>query len=410
MLKKFLILSTIVAITVGCGQDKSSMDQPNPLLLISFDGFRYDYLSKAETPNFDEFITGGVQANGLISVFPSKTFPSHYSIATGLYPENSGLVGNTMYDPEFNEWYRIGDRRAVENKKWYNGEPIWNTAEKQGLKAGTMFWVGSEAPIQNMRPTHWKFFDGAMSFKTRIDTVVKWLSAPEGRAVDFATLYFEHVDYAGHRYGVDSDSVKAAIQQSDELMRYLKMQLQANNVWNDTNIMVVSDHGMIDQSAEKIIELDKIINPDNLKRAIKSPVTMLQPRKGKAAAMYKALKNNEKHYRVYKKEDLPERYHFKNNRRVFDFIMVANPGYTIVDADYKPRFLKLLPRATHGYDPNTKAMQAFFAARGPAFKEDTTVSAFQSIHLYELMTELLRLEPATNDGSLDSVKVMVKEP
>ncbi|HEX6983351.1 MAG TPA: ectonucleotide pyrophosphatase/phosphodiesterase [Balneolaceae bacterium] len=404
-----LLLLITLTIFISCSQQQHQPESdPNPLLLISFDGFRYDYLSKAETPNFDSLIANGVKAEGLIPVFPTKTFPNHYAIVTGLYPENSGFVGNTMYDPKWDEWYRMSDRSAVEAGKWYGGEPIWNTLEKQGLTTGTMFWVGSEADIQDMHPTYWKIYNGDMSEKARIDTVIKWMTYPDDSAADFATLYFELVDSQGHRYGTDSDELKQAIKKADRLMGYLKDQMRQAGLWDKTNIIIVSDHGMINLSADKTIMLPDIIDMKNIERIIWGPTTMIQPKEGKIDEVYKALKASENNYRVYRKENLPERYHLKNHRRVMDIIMVADLGYTILSKDYKERFLKSLPGATHGYDNNQKAMQAIFIACGPAFKNGVKVDAFQNIHIYELMNHLMRTTPAPNDGSLDSVKVLLK--
>lgn len=395
-------------VLMGCTATEKSRKHDQKLLLISFDGFRYDYLDMAPTPNFDSLTASGVKAEGLIPVFPTKTFPNHYSIATGLYPEHTGLVANTMYDPEFGEWYRISDREAVENPKWYGGEPIWNTAEKQGLKAGTMFWVGSEANIQHMRPTYWKPFKGSMPGKARIDTVVKWMTYPGKKAVDFATLYFEFVDGAGHDYGLESDSLKLAIQQADSLMGYLKKRLKETDKWDDVNLIVLSDHGMIDLSAEQTIWLDSIVNMDDIDRIVRAPVTMIQPKEGKTGEMYQTLKTSEDHYRVYKKEELPARYHLKNHRRVPEIVVVADLGYTILEKKYRSRFLQSLPSATHGYDNKEKAMQALFIARGPAFKSGKVIPEFQNIHIYELISYLIEVKPAPNNGSLDSVKVMLK--
>lgn len=401
--------------TTGCSPSSEApraSERPVPVLLISFDGFRHDYLGKAATPHFDSLRAQGVAAEGLIPIFPSKTFPSHYSMATGLYPENSSVVGNTMYDPAFDERYRIGDREAVEDPKWYDGEPIWNTVEKQGLTAGTMFWVGSEAPIQDMRPTHWKPFDGGMPFEARIDTVVRWLSHPvDSLRVNFATLYFEHVDKMGHYYGTDSDSLRAAVRRADALVGYLKSRMRQQGLWDSTNILVVSDHGMVDLAADRTIELEKMVNPDKLARVIWSPVTMIQPREGAGEEVYRALKEKEAggHYRIYRRQELPARYHLKDSRRVSDLVMVADLGYTILSESYKPRFLESLPAATHGYDPVNREMHALFLARGPAFRQGTEIPAFESIHLYELMSHLLGLQPALNDGSLDSVRVMLRE-
>ncbi len=391
---------------IGCSQPA---EEVNPVLLISFDGFRYDYLSKTDTPNFDSLAANGVKAESLIPVFPTKTFPNHYSIATGLYPENTGIIGNTMYDPEYDEWYRISDQEAVGSAKWYSGEPIWNTVEKQGLKAGIMFWVGSEAPIQEMRPTYWKPYDGSVPAKARIDTVVKWLSYDDERAVDFAALYFSFVDGAGHRYGPQSDEVEAAIRKADKLMGYLKKQLIENDLWKDLNLIVLSDHGMVQLSSQKIVLLDSIINMSNIERIITySPVAMIQPETGKTEMMFQKLNEASTHYRVYKKEDLPERFHLKNNPRVPELMLIADIGYSFVTREYKEEFLSRLPGGTHGYDNQNKKMHAFFLARGPAFKNGMTVGSFQNIHIYELITDLLDIEAAPNDGSLDNVKLMLK--
>jgi len=405
----FTILFLIVCVGfIGCNSQQQS-DPTKKTLLVSFDGFKYNYLQKTDTPHFDSLVAGGVQAEGLIPVFPSKTFPNHYSIATGLYPENSGFVNNTMYDPKWDEWYRIRDREAVEDGKWYGGEPIWNTLEKQGIKTGTMFWVGSEADIQGMRPTHWKTYDDDMPGKARIDTVIKWMTDSGEQTVDFATLYYSDVDTKGHRYGTDSDSVRHAIERADRLMGYLKKQMKGESLWDKTNIIVLSDHGMVNQSADKLIRLDNIIDLDDTKRVIWGPATMIQPKKGKKEDVYQALKSAEENYRVYEKKELPERYHLKNHRRVEDIVMIADLGYTILDEDYQDDFIASLPRATHGYDNNQKAMQAFFIAHGPAFKKGAKVDPFQNIHVYELINHLMETKPASNDGSLDSVKVLLNE-
>jgi len=411
MMKRLTVLIgflLIVLVGFGCTPEQSNSGNPNQVLLISFDGFRYDYLDFVDTPNFDSLVAEGVTSKGLISVFPTKTFPNHYSIVTGLYPENTGLVGNTMYDPQFDQWYRLSDREAVEDPRWYGGEPIWNTAEKQGLRAGTMFWVGSEAPIQNMRPSSWKIYDESMVEEARIDTVVKWMSYPNERAVDFATLYFELVDASGHDYGLQSDSLRAAIRKADQLLGYLKQRLKEAGAWDSTNIIIVSDHGMVDLSADKTIMLDSIIDMEDVERISWNPATMIQPKEGKTEEMHQALKTSENPYRVYHKEDLPERYHLKNHRRVPDLVVIADPGYTLLNESYKDRFLKNLPAATHGYDNQEKVMHAFFAAHGPAFKSGKMVSSFQNIHIYELMSHLLGVEPAPNDGSLDSVRTILR--
>jgi len=380
--------------------------RPDPVILISFDGFGADYLQKTKTPKFDSLIAAGVTAEGLIPVFPTKTFPNHYSIATGLYPENTGVVGNTMYDPVFDAEYRIGDRDAVEDPRWYRGEPIWNTLEKQGVKTGTMFWVGSEAPIQDMRPTYWKPYEHNMPDSARIDTVVKWLSAPGGEVVDFATLYFSFVDSRGHRHGPNSPEVISAIQRADGLMGYLIGELRERNLFQNTNIIIVSDHGMAELSDKRVILLDEIINPEDVRRLGGSPVMTMIPDSGKTEEVYRALKEQEEHYRIYRKDELPERFHLKNHRRVPELIMIADLGYTITTKEQLQQWGGVRG-GTHGFDNKNTEMDALFVAHGPAFKKDFTIGRIQSIHIYELINHLFGTKPVPNDGSLDSIQVIL---
>lgn len=407
MIRGSLLLLALLLMAGSCTDSPPESTSPK-LLLVSFDGFRHDFAERVPTPHFDSLEAAGVRAEGLIPVFPTKTFPSHYAIVTGLYPETSGMVGNTMYDPEFGEWYRPSDRQAVEDGKWYGGEPIWNTVIRQGGRAGTMFWVGSEADIQGMRPTYWKRYDSSMEYRARIDTVVKWLSRPGDRAVNLATLYFEHVDAAAHRYGLESDSLDSAIRSADRLLGYLSDRLEEEGLSGSLNLMVVSDHGMLEQSAGRRIDLDAIIDTDLVERIVLDPVTLIQPIKGAAGDLYNRLKQQEENFRVYRRSELPERYRFGDHRRVFDLVLVADPGYTVVDSSSRERFLESLPSATHGYDNRLKSMQGIFMASGPSFKADTLIAPFRSIHLYELMNALLETRPAPNAGRIDSVRFMLR--
>ncbi|MBO6622743.1 MAG: alkaline phosphatase family protein [Balneola sp.] len=394
-MKNFLIALSVL-ILFGCSPEKK---QPQ-LLLISFDGFRADYLSKTETPNFDRLIKNGATAEGLIPIFPTKTFPNHYAIATGLYPENNGLIGNNMYDPEMDARYSMGNREAVENPDWYSGEPIWNTVEKAGKKAGTMFWIGSEAPIQNMRPSHWKSYDGSIPNEARIDTVLKWMTREEN-PVDFGTLYFSFVDSQGHRYGPDSEEVIESIKQADELVGYLMEKLESNE---SINLMIVSDHGMIEVSPSRKVILDDYIDVNKIEIISYSPALMFNVEGEGEIEFFESLKENEENFKVYLKENIPARYHLKNNSRVPEILMVADEGYTINTKQYfESRGSDYPSGGAHGFDNANPKMDAFFVAYGPAFKKEVKLGRFENIHLYEVMAKILDIEPAPNDGDIDAV-------
>jgi predicted AlkP superfamily pyrophosphatase or phosphodiesterase len=313
-----------------------------------------------------------------------------------------------MYDAEMDARFSMGDRDQVENPNWYGGEPIWNTVEKAGKKAGTMFWIGSEAPIQNMRPTHWKEYDDDMPDSARIDTVVKWMSYGNEKEVDLGTLYFSFSDSRGHRFGPDSPEVVEAIQQADDLIGYLAQKMKEAGLSENTNLMIVSDHGMAEVSQDRIVILDDMIDPDDVEMVEYSPSVMMNVVGENDEDVYQTLKENNEHYRVYKKEEIPDRYHLRNHPRVPELLMVAEIGYTITNREYFESRENYPSGGAHGFDNQAKEMHAIFVANGPAFKQNYTMPAFENVHLYSLMTHLLNIDPAQTDGDLDSVSVMLK--
>jgi predicted AlkP superfamily pyrophosphatase or phosphodiesterase len=410
--KRFVSWWVVLLITglgfFGCANNESPKPSGEKVLLVSFDGFRYDYLYKTDTPNFDQLVATGVKSEGLIPIFPTKTFPNYYAIATGLYPENSGFIGNSMYDSTMQASFSMGNRNAVENPDWYGGEPIWNTVEKAGKKAGTMFWVGSEAPIQDMRPTHWKPYDGSMPDSARIDSVVKWLSYGNEKEVDFATLYFSFVDNRGHRYGTDSPEVKEAIERADDLIGHLVNSLNTNDLASNTNMMIVSDHGMANVSKGRIIVLDNMIDPADIELIEYSPSVMMNVKGGKLDEVYDALKENEKNFTIYKKEEIPERFHLRDHYRVPELLMIADVGYTINTQAYFDSRENYPSGGAHGFDNQNKEMHALFVANGPDFKNGYKMKSFENIHIYDLITHLLDIKGAETDGTIDSIKNALK--
>ncbi|MEX0646399.1 MAG: nucleotide pyrophosphatase/phosphodiesterase family protein [Balneolaceae bacterium] len=397
------IYAILLLFSAGC----TSQDNPTreKVLLISIDGFMPEYMEKFETPSLDYLAEEGVLADYMIPVFPTKTFPNHYSIVTGLYTENSGVISNNMYDAKMDEYFSLGNRDAVTNPDWYGGEPIWVTAEKQGVRAATMFWPGSEAPIQETYATRWMPYDDDLGYTARVDSIISWLQVADETNPGFLTLYFSKVDNYGHRYGTESDSVRAAVEEVDTHLGYLVDELQRIGEWGSVNILITSDHGMANVSDERVIVLDEIIDPGDVEIIDWSPVAMIRP-KNNAEQIYEALKSAENHYRVYLKDKIPEAYHVKNHSRVPEIMMIADIGYIITTRSFLDE--RNIRGATHGYDNRAPEMRSFFLAAGPSIQKNIQIPAFQSIHLYELMAWLLNVEPAPNDGDLDSLRHILR--
>jgi len=404
-----LLIILITLLSCNSTSDKTTIDEPeNYLILISMDGFRWDYMDKTDTPNLDRLIENGVKADALISAFPSKTFPNHYSIVTGLYPENHGIVANTMYDPVFDATFSLGNREEVKNGRWWGGEPIWVTAEKQGLKTLCNFWPGSEAEIKGVRPSYWAEYDGNVPNEERVQKVLDYLDKPAKERPSFYTIYFSDPDDSGHLGGPDSSSINIAIQECDARIGQLIAGLESRNMFDNVNIMIVSDHGMAQLSRDRIVYLDDYLDPSNLKILNWYPVLDIWCEESEVDSIFNLLDGKHPNLSVYKREDIPEQLHYSNNRRIAPIVGILDNGWSLTSHDYFESHQSFYNGGTHGYDPTHPDMHAFFLAHGPAFKSGIAVPKFENIQLYNLMTEVLNVKPEENDGDIELIKNILK--
>ncbi|TDI92148.1 MAG: alkaline phosphatase family protein [Caldithrix sp.] len=390
----------------GCSVLKQ--DQPT-IILISIDGFRWDYPEKAETPNLDFLINSGVRAKSLIPCFPTKTFPNHYTIVTGLYPENHGIIANNMFDPVRNKHFKLSISEAIHDSTWWGGEPIWVTAEKQGLKTACYFWPGSETKIKGMLPTYYFNYDGQVPNEERIEQVVKWLDLPLDQRPSLITTYFSTLDNAGHTYGPDSKEVAEAIHYIDSVIGILLNGLKERNLLEKVNVIIVSDHGMAATRADQIIFLDDYIDLNGVDVVDWNPVAAINPRGVEEETIYQRLVNAHPKLKVYKKEEVPERFHFGKHPVTPKIVAIADEGWSISSRPYVDARTGYGDGGNHGFDDQLASMGATFIASGPAFKSGVMVEPFRNIHIYELMAKILDLLPAPNDGSLDSVRVVLRD-
>jgi len=380
----------------------------NYLILISFDGFRWDYIDKTDTPNLDRLVKNGVKAEALIPAFPTKTFPNHYTIVTGLYPENHGITFNTIYDPVFDATFSLGNSEEVTNGRWWGGEPIWVTAEIQEVKTFCNFWPGSEAEIKGVRPTYYTAYDGSIPNSVRVNRVLTYLDKPIAERPSFYTIYFSDTDDYGHLNGPDSSSINVAIQECDARIGQLIKGLEERNLFDKVNIIIVSDHGMAQLSHDRIIYLDDYLDPTNLRIPNWYPVMDLWCEESQIDSIFDLIHGKHPNFTVYKKEDIPEDLHFSNNRRIAPIIGILDNGWSLTSHSYFEENPSFYRGGNHGYEPHNKDMHAFFLAHGLAFKTGITVPAFENIHLYNVMTRVLDINSAPNDGSFEIAELILK--
>ncbi len=377
-------------------------DRPAPLLLISIDGFRYDYFDLADTPALDRLVEGGLKADSLQHVFPTKTFPTHYSLVTGCHPGRHGVVANNMWDPDREAVFSLSDRDAVSDGYWYDGcEPIWVTAEDQGLIAGTYFWPGTEARINGIRPTHWKPYAGNTPHIDRVETLLAWLDLPADERPDLLTLYFSLVDSVGHRYGPRSDEVREAVIDVDRHLGILLDGLEQRGLFDQMHIVLTSDHGMSRVDFDQYIMLDDYLDLRRVRVSDWGPAAQIWATDMPAEDIVAALDGAHPHLRVWVRQDIPERYHFGSHRRVPDVLAEADLEWMISNKPHRVgrQFFSLY--GMHGWDPSHLEMHGAFVIRGPEVASGQS-PAMRSVDLYALMAHLLKLNPADGDGSLSA--------
>ncbi|HEY6225009.1 MAG TPA: ectonucleotide pyrophosphatase/phosphodiesterase [Gemmatimonadales bacterium] len=400
----------LAAVLAGGRAAAGQGDVRATVVLVSIDGFRFDYFDRYPAPNLHRLAARGVRAP-LVPVFPSKTFPNHYSIVTGLYPEHHGVVENTMYDPSFDGLFQISDSAAVADARWWGGEPLWVTVQRQGQIAASCFWPGSEAAIGGVRPRYWLHYDARVPDSARVRQVLDWLSLPAAARPTFVTLYFSEVDHAGHDSGPDSPAVARAVLQVDAAIGRLQDGLASRGLAGRVNLIVVADHGMSAISPDSVVALDDYLPPGALLRVTGgNPDQGLWPRPGLEDSVVRALAGKNPHLSVWRRESIPERLHYRSSPRIPPVLALAAPGWSLArrrsDVASSPG---LFSGGAHGYDDTATAMRALFVAAGPAFRQGVVAAPFRNIHVYDLVAAILGLAAAPNDGSPDSTAVLLRD-
>lgn len=375
------------------------------VVMISLDGFRADYPEKFQAENILKLAAEGVRVKRMIPSNPTKTFPNHYTLATGLYPDNHGLIGNTFYAPDLGKTYSVGDRESVENGAFYGGEPIWNTARKAGIRTASYFWIGSEAKVQGMQPHIWKKYNGKIAFETRIDSVISWLEKPYAQRPRLISLYYHEPDKAGHNFGPDSPEVAEQVTYVDKQVGSLYRKLMQLPIADSINFIVVSDHGMRNISANKQIILEDYVKKEWIIGVYGSnPVYTVNSVVEKKDSVYRALRKIS-YLKVFKHGKAAYRWKFGENLRTGDFFIVGKKGWSV----FKTRAAGRRFGGTHGYLNNDKEMAAIFVAKGPAFKKNYTKRRIKNVDVYNLLAKILKITPAPNDGKFRRVRKLLKK-
>jgi predicted AlkP superfamily pyrophosphatase or phosphodiesterase len=383
--------------------------RPDPLLLISIDGFRPDYLERGLTPTLVQLAREGVRAESMQPAFPSLTFPNHYTLVTGLTPDHHGIVSNTMVDPEIPGRFSLSNHIAADDQRWWNeATPIWISADRAGLRTATMFWPGSEAPIHGMHPDYWKPFDASVTPTQRVDQILAWLDLPPHARPRFLTLYFDGVDHQAHERGPDSTEVNAALATVDEALARLLAGLNRRGLEHHINLVIVSDHGMAATPPQQLVKLDDLINGDAIDVLTLGALAGLHARPGHEHEVAAALLKPHSHMQCWAKNAVPPRLLYGHNPRVPAIVCLANVGWQITTRDAQARW-KDTHLGEHGYDNAAPEMRALFVANGPAFVCGAVLKPFPNVDVYPMLAHLLHIQPLPNDGDLAPLRPALRD-
>ena len=388
------LILTITALLSACAKN----DQVT--VIISLDGFRWDYTQWYDTPFLDRMAEEGVEA-ALIPSYPSKTFPNHYTLATGLYPDHHGIIGNKFINRATGKKFSLSNREVKHDARYYGGEPIWLTAQRQGLRTAVFYWPGSDVAVQGKYPDKYFNYDQEprLTFGQRIDGILKQLRRPEAKRPQLIMAYFEQPDHNGHVYGPQAKQTRIAVMEIDKLISNLYERIQKLPISDKVNFIVVSDHGMTLTMPEKHIDARQYLKKEWYYDIEGDAPANVYAREGCADSICQALQGVD-HIRVWHRTEVPYYLHYGTNENVGDVVIDTELGWLFSDkkAEYG---------GTHGYDPSYNDMHALFRAVGPAFKH-ISLPHFPNVDVYPLLCHLLGIEPAPNDGSLNIVKRMLR--
>ena len=402
---RFLLLACLLL--AGCASVQHATPPPrSPLLLISVDGLRARDVTPELMPNVSRLAADGVRAiDGMRPSYPSLTFPNHYTIVTGLRPDHHGIIQNTMHDSVLGD-FKLSNETAVGDGRWWGGEPVWVSVEKAGLHSATLFWPGSQAAIDGVRPSQYRVYDKSVNASARVDAVAAWLDEPAATRPAFVTLYFDEVDEAEHEHAPGSPEALAAIHETDTAIGHLVDILRARGQLDRINIVLVSDHGFAKVPKGQVVIVEDVVSKEEAKAVSLGQVPEFSPNPGFEAVSERKLLGRHDHFECWKKEALPARWHYGGNPRIPPIVCQMDEGWDMIARSGADKRASEGDRGSHGYDPALPSMRATFVARGPAFARGATLPTFDNVDVYPLLMRLLGLKPRANDGdahTFDSV-------
>ena len=399
-MKRLLLLLTLLSMMTLAGQ---AAGRDNYTVIISLDGLRWDYLDTYDVPFLNQLAREGVKAVMQPS-FPSKTFPNHYTLATGLTPDHHGVIANTFWDRERGVEFSLGNKETRADGRYYGGDPVWLTAKHQGVKTAAVFWVGSDVAVNGEHPTYWRDYQTQqLDYPDRVAEIIRLLKLPEQDRPHLVMAYFEEPDRSGHNYGPMNRMTRRALEELDLLLSNLWARIQLLPIADKVNFIVTGDHGMTSVDPKRFVDIDDVLPKHWYERFCNDYPTLIYASAPQYVdSIYDALQGVD-HIRAWKKADIPAYLGYGTNKNMGDVVVLPDVGWLFADKPSKKQ------RGSHGFDHTAADMQVGFRAIGPDFKVGyEKPDRFRNVCVYPLLCYLLGVTPSPNDGSLDEVRDLLR--
>lgn len=400
-MKKIFLVIACVVLTAAVSVRAAS---GNVTVIVSLDGFRWDYAEAFDAPFMKYMADNGVKAVMQPS-FPSKTFPNHYTLATGLRPDHHGIVANEFRDRSNGKLFTLKDGSMRANPKYYGGDPIWLTARRQGLRVATVYWVGSDVAVKGSHPNYWEDYQKRplLTLEQRADKIIKYLKMPESKRPNLIMAYFEEPDASGHRFGPVSAATRHSFELVDRLLKDLWQRIEELPIAGKVNLIVTGDHGMSWLDTARAVPVKRYLKDEWVNEVLGSlPAFVNVSRPEYADSVVQALAKVD-HVRAWKRGDVPAYLEYGKNPNVGDVVVLPDVGWLFTDAPIKAG------TGNHGFDNTACDMQVGFRAMGADFKTGyVKAGEFRNVSIYPLLCHLLGIEPSPNDGDLGEVSDMLK--
>lgn len=399
-----------LSLGVTCTDRKNATGtEDRPIVIqVSLDGFRADYIQKLNPPNLKKIIKDGIYSPGMIPSYPTHTYPNHFTLVTGRRPANHGIVSNAFWDKARNEKF---DAFGVSGSDgtWYQGDPIWNVVEKNGMIAHANQWVASDLHVNGQDPTCYAPYSSKINTAQRFDVVIDWLNLPAEKRPHYINTYVATIDTAGHKFGPDSQEVKDAVLEADRELGRLWNYIRQSDL--PINLIITSDHGMQTNFQDKVIFLGDKADLSGFKWGDKGAAVMLyHDDEARVQKAYKELKAKEDNYKVYLRHEIPAELHLSNSNRVGDILVISEAGYYMTDRTFSPETPYKVGGGSHGWPATNKSMHALFIAAGSNIVKRKVIPEFSNIDVYPFVMEILGVSTTVPfDGTAETLRPYILE-